>query len=150
MPAEASATTAPSRTSANANTSTHDTAKNNVVATISRLLTSIVTSLRSTSSATRRNMSAAPHEIAIARAQSRSCGFVGHDASAAHERDARHQAVGDVEVVRRDEHDAPLRGESAQAIDSHADRFVVEAGEGLVEQHEPRLVKKRALERQPL
>ncbi len=55
MPAAASATTRPSLTSAKANTSTADSAKNSVVAIVSRLRTSTVTSFRKTSHAVRAN-----------------------------------------------------------------------------------------------
>src|SRR5262245_33582083 len=55
MPAAPASGARPSRTSAKANTSTHDTAKNTVVQAISRLLTSTVRSLRSTSQTMRAN-----------------------------------------------------------------------------------------------
>src|SRR5262245_12070618 len=115
MPAAASVTTSPSRTSANANTNTQDTAKKSVVATSSRLLTSIATSLRSTSSATRLNTSGLPHEIAIARAQPGAGGLVAHQPPAADYGDARHDAVGQIQIVRRDDDDSSIGGELAQA-----------------------------------
>ena len=55
MPADASSSGRPSRTSAKANTRTQDAAKNTVVYTISRLRISTVRSLRMTTQATRRN-----------------------------------------------------------------------------------------------
>ena len=68
-PAAASATSRPSRTRANANTTTTDRAKNIVVASVSRLRISMVTSLRKTVHAVRKNMSeASPDGVAVRRA----------------------------------------------------------------------------------
>ena len=56
----------------------------------------------------------------------------------------------DVEIVRGQQHDAARRAQLAQPFDQRHGRGIVEAGERLVEQHQPRLVQQRALERQPL
>src|SRR6185436_15560472 len=101
MPADASATIAPSRTSAKANTSTHDTAKKSVVDTISRLLSSIATSFLSTSSATLRNISAPPQKLAISQSKSGIRNFVTHEASGAQQQHAVDESVCEVEIVRR-------------------------------------------------
>ncbi len=45
---------------------------------------------------------------------------------------------------------APPAASAPQPIGDHADRAIVEAGERLVEQHQPRAVQQRALEREPL
>src|SRR5262249_20856390 len=100
MPAAASATTNPSRTSAKANTSTHETAKNSVVERISKLLISTATSLRNTSPAVRPNILFVPHDRAVAGPQPRLGRSVGEDLPAPHENDARDQTVGEIEIVR--------------------------------------------------
>src|SRR5262245_33701940 len=104
MPTAASATTSPSRTSANANTSTHETAKNKVVNRISKLLNSIATSLRSTSSAIRVNI-LSPHQIAVSSANAGLGPRVRFDASAADEHDTGDEAVSEIEIVHGHEDD---------------------------------------------
>src|SRR5256885_9682586 len=150
MPAAASSGAWPFFTSANAKISTHAIAKNSVVVSTSRLFTSIATSFRSTSHAVRRNTSGRSDQRAVARAQSGGGGLVGDQLAGADQRDPRHQAVGEIEIVRGEDDDCAGGGERAQPIRDDADGAVVEAGERLVEQHQPRLVDQGTLEREPL
>ena len=106
MPTAASLTARPSLTSANANTSTHDTEKNSVVVRISRPFTSMAKSFRNTSSAVRRNTSAASDDAAIAGAKAGGDRFVGEQAAVADDRDARHETLGEIEIVGREDDDA--------------------------------------------
>ena len=55
-----------------------------------------------------------------------------------------------LEVVRRDQHDAPDCRETDKPSLQRIDRAIVEARERLVEQHQARLVEQRALEREAL
>src|ERR1700741_5024988 len=121
--------------------STHEIAKNSVVVTTSRLFTSIAKSLRSTSHAVRTNISGGPDERAVAGAQPRRRRLVGHQAAAAHERDARDAAVCELGIVRRGDDDRAARGARPEPVGDDAGGAIVEAGERLVEQHEPRTVQ---------
>src|SRR2546428_4592282 len=156
MPAAASSSGLPSLTNANAKISTHDSAKNSVVYRISRLLTSIAKSFRSTRSATLRNTaspwapSRTPDERPIPRAEPRGRRLVGNHPAIANERDAGHETVGQVEIVRSEQHDGAVRCEMLQPSRHDADRPVVQTGEWLIEQHQPRPMEKRTLEREPL
>src|SRR4051812_37668289 len=103
MPDAASSTARPSLTNANANTRTHDTAKNSVVVSTSQLRASIAKSFRRTSQAVRKkSMSGRSDQRAVARAQIRCGRFVGHQSPVAHQRDARDQPVGEIEIVGRE------------------------------------------------
>src|SRR4051812_48296931 len=150
MPAAASSTARPSLTKAKAKISTHDTAKNSVVVSTSQLFASIATSLRSTSQAVRRNMSVGSDQRAVARAQAARRWLVGEETAVADQRDPGDQAVGEIEVVRGQKDDGAAGGEGAQPIGDQTDGAIVEAGERLVEQHQPRRMQQRTLERQPL
>src|SRR3989441_9159646 len=220
MAGAASGGASPSFTSAKANTSTHDTAKSSVVYRISRLFTSIVKSLRRTSSATRKNIiyfsrgptpaRRRPRAAALGRIQDRTSstgitsrpladalatfpalahvalaraagaalgriqnrtslrpllssddfpisgaqtgrgGFVRQQAAVANERDAGHETVGEIEIVRREQHNRAFGREASKTIGDGADGAIVEARERLVEQHQPRLLQQRTLQREPL
>src|SRR3954447_25639379 len=132
MPAAASSTARPSLTKAKAKISTHDTAKNSVVVSTSQLFASMATSLRRTSHAVRKNMSARPDQRAVARAQPGRRRLVAEQPAAADQRHARDQGVGHVQVVRRQDDDRAGRGEAAQAVRDDADRAIVETRERLV------------------
>src|SRR6185503_370105 len=116
MPAAASSTARPSRTNANANTSTQAVAKNSVVVSTSQLRASMAKSFRSTSQAVRRNMSGRSDERAVARAQARARRFVGDQPAVAHQRNARDEAVGQIQVMRGEHDDGAGGGELTQAI----------------------------------
>ena len=60
------------------------------------------------------------------------------------------QAVGEVQIVRGQDDDAALAPQAAQPLDQRRGRGVVEAGERLVEQDQPRRVDQRAFERHAL
>ena len=106
----------PSLTNANAKISTHDTAKNSVVVRTSQLFASIATSFRSTSSAVRKNISARPDRArGSARAGPATAGSSDEQPAVAHQRDARHQAVGEIEIVRREHDDRAAGGQRAAA-----------------------------------
>src|SRR3954454_10071192 len=137
IPAAASSTARPSLTKAKAKISTHDTAKNRVVVSTSQLFASIATSLRSTSQAVRRNMSVGSDQRAVARAQAARRWLVGEQTAVADQRDPGDQAVGEIEVVRGQKDDGAAGGEGAQPIGDQTDGAIVEAGERLVEQHQP-------------
>src|SRR5580765_4802576 len=111
MPAAASSTGRPSFTKAKAKISTQATAKNSVVVTTSQLFASIATSFRSTSHAVRKNISAGSDDGAIARAQAGRGRLVGEQAAIAHQRDAGHEAVGQIQIVGRDHHDRAVSGQ---------------------------------------
>src|SRR5712691_13487497 len=113
MPDAASSTARPSFTNANAKTSTHDAAKNSVVVRISQLLASIAKSFRSTSQAVLRNVilcsraanaSCGADERAVARPETRRGRFIGQQTAVANQRHARHEPVGQIEVVRGEHH----------------------------------------------
>src|SRR5262245_3263999 len=150
MPAAASSSGSPCFTNAIEKIRTHDSANSSVVYRISRLLSSIATSLRRTRSAVRTNTSRAPDDGAIPGAEAGCRRFIGDQASALDHRRARHQTVGDVEVMRRQDDDRASLRDLAKAIRDQADRAIVEAGEGLVEQHQARPMQQGPLERQSL
>src|SRR5581483_8717685 len=119
MPAAASSRARPSRTNAKENTSTHATAKKSVVNRISRVLASIAKSFRSTSSATPANPtggrlqppappSCAPHHRAVPGSKAGRRRLVGDDPAVPHEHDARHEALGQIQIVRGHDDDGPL------------------------------------------
>src|SRR6185436_16161328 len=143
-------------TSANEKISTHEMAKNTVVKTISRLFTSTETSFLSTRSAVRRNIWARTLSLRVTdqspvlAAQTRRGRLVADQLAIADHGNARHQPLRQIEVVRRDHDDRPGCSQSLHPIDGGVDRPVVEPGEGLVEQHEPRIVQQRALEPESL
>ena len=56
----------------------------------------------------------------------------------------------DVEIVRGDQHDAAGRAQLSQPFNQRHGRGIVQSGERLVEQEQPRIVQQRALEGQPL
>src|SRR3954453_13004112 len=150
MPAAASSTAFPSLTKANAKISTHETAKNRVVVNSSQLFASMATSLRSTSQAVRRNMSARPDQRAISRAQAGGGRLVGDQTAAADQRHPRNETVGDIEIVRRQNHDGAGGRQLTEAIGNDSDRPIVEAGERLVEEHQSRRMQQGALGGRPL
>ena len=151
MPADTFATARPSSTKAKANTSTHDTAKNTVVETSSQLRTSTARSLRTTSQATREE---GGHDAFIAGdvapAQVVAALFGADQPPVAQVERPRQQALGDFEVVRRDDHQAAVALQALSRATSDAADDLIEPRERLVEQQEPRRVDERALERQPL
>ena len=103
----------PSLTKANAKTSTHDTAKNSVVVRISQLfdLDRDVLAQHEPRGA-EEHVSCAPDERAVARAQARARRLRRTtQAAVAHQRDARDQAVGEIEIVRREQDDRAAGGE---------------------------------------
>src|SRR6266852_6184322 len=138
----------PSSTNANEKINTHDTAKNNVVDRISRLLTSMAKSFFSTSNAIFRNMvprTLPADHCAITASQSRRGRFVRDQPAVADDRDARHESVGQIEIVRREDDDGPFRRETAQTTRHNRHRLIVESGERLVEQHQAWAVQQRPL-----
>ena len=141
----------PSFTNANAKTSTHDTAKNSVVSAISRLLTSIATSFRSTS-----QRGAEEHVSALRPARGTARAGPARAGSSASSRPSRTSATRVTRPSARSRSCvasttiAPPAASARSRSRDDADRAIVEAGERLVEQHQPRPVQQRALERQPL
>ena len=97
-----------------------------------------------------RAASSAPHDTPIARAQA------GAGGSSASRRPSRISATRVTRPSARSRSCvatttmAPSRGQLAKPPAHRADRSIVEAGERLVEQHEPRAMQQRAFERQPL
>ena len=91
-----------------------------------------------------------PTSDAVPRAKARAGRFVRDQAAVADDGHARDEAVGEIEIVRREDDDGAGRREAAQPVGHDRDGAIVEPGERLVEQHQPRLVQQRALERQPL
>ena len=157
MPAAAPSTARPSSTNPNANTSTHETAKNSVV---KRSRGSGLRSAGPCASRARPAREELPHAICLplgartahgtAPAASPRPASIGTSRpSLQHDRAGGNRLDG-LEVVRRDQHDAADVPEAGEALPQRRRRGVVQAGEGLVEQHQPRLVQQRALERQPL
>src|SRR5436190_4758442 len=136
IPAAASSSGSPCLTNAIENTRTQESANKSVVYRISRLFTSIAKSLRNTSNATLRN-TLVPHDGAVAGAQTDRGGLVGEKPAVANQRDARDQAVGEIEIVRGDDDDRAVRREAAQPVGDGGHGAIVEAGERLVEQYEP-------------
>ena len=122
---------------------------------ISQLLTSIATSLRSTTSqrGSGRTLSVAPDQ----RRDSGARKPVARPARRTSSRPSRisatrvHQAVGQIEIVRRQQRRWPPSAASRRSRSAtDADGAIVEPGERLVEQHQPRPMQQRALEREPL
>ena len=70
--------------------------------------------------------------------------------AAAQEDRAVGEAVDRFEIVGREQDDAAGAAQIGKPRAKRARRGIVQAGERLVEQHEPRLVQQRALEREPL
>src|SRR4249920_1332946 len=62
----------------------------------------------------------------------------------------RQETVDDVEVVRRQDQQATGELALSQTLDQPLGRCLIEAGKGLVEQNEARVVQQRAFERDPL
>ena len=119
MPAAPSSGARPSRTRAKAKTSTHETAKKSVVYAISRLRTSTVRSLRSTSQTTRANMATSPpasrqacraagHDIAVRRPQRVGAIHGGHHPAIAEKHRAIEQPFRKVEIVRGHDDDGAV------------------------------------------
>src|ERR1700687_5218031 len=131
----------PSSTNANEKINTHDTAKNNVVDRISRLRTSMAKSFFSTSNAIFRNMLLrtlpADHR-SIPASQSRRGRFIRDQPAVADDRDPRHESVGQIEVVRRQDDDGSFGRETAQTTRHNRHRLIVESGERLVAQQQAR------------
>src|SRR5512139_1753760 len=132
IPAAASSSGWPSLTSANAKTSTQDTAKNAVVYRTSRLLTSTVRSLRITSHATRKNiwlvprLPALPQMRPVALPQVCWTRLVGNHAPFLEHDGSIDQPLGNIKVVGR-QHDQPARFPNPfQPLDERCHRRVVE------------------------
>src|SRR6266487_3879675 len=94
--------------------------------------------------------SCVPHDAAVAGAKAGSRRLVGEEPAVAHQGDARDEPVGEIQIVGRQYDHGTARGELAHAIQNDADGTIVETRERLVEQNQPRIVQKRALERQAL
>src|SRR5690349_9070896 len=133
MPAAASSGACPFFTKANAKISTHEIAKNSVVVSTSRLLTSIAKSLRSTSHAVRRNTSGGSDQGPVARAQPARRRLVGEQPAAADQHHAVDEAVRQIEIVCREHDDGAAGRQRTEPIGDDADGAVVEAGERFVE-----------------
>ena len=63
---------------------------------------------------------------------------------------ARHQALRQIQIVRRQDDQPARAGERAEAAHQRRRRCLVETGKGFVEQQQTRLVQQRTLQRQPL
>ena len=68
----------------------------------------------------------------------------------AHDGHTRDQAVRQIEIVRRQDDERAGGGEPSQALGHERDGAIVEPGERLVEQDDPRSMQQRAFEREPL
>src|SRR5439155_1215871 len=87
---------------------------------------------------------------AVARAQPRRGGLVGEQTAAAHERDARNETVGEIQIVRRQYDDRTCCRQLTQPIGNDRHGAIVEACERFVQEDQARPVQQRALERQAL
>ena len=86
-----------------------------------------------------------------ARAAAAGCRVDADHAGRPQEQRARQQPVGDVEIVRgEDDRCSRLAAARCSRADQRRRRRLVEAGERLVEQDQPRIVQQRALEREAL
>ena len=90
------------------------------------------------------------NHTAVPGAQSGGGGLVRQQPPLADERDARHETVRQIEVMRGDDHDRPRGRQLAQPIRDDADGVIVEAGERFVEQHEPWRMQQGTFEREAL
>ena len=103
----------------------------------------------STRNAVRRNIRPAPQRsVLLARPALGRCRPT--ESAAAYDRHPSDEAVGEIEIVRRQHDDGAVGGEPPEAVGHEPHRAVVEARERLVEQHQRRLVEKRAFQRKPL
>ncbi len=98
----------------------------------------------------RQNTSGGSDQGPIPRAEAGRRRLVAYDAAALDDRDPGHEAVGEIQIVRRQNDDRAVGGERLEPRAHHADGCVVETGKRLVEQHQPRIVQQRPLEREAL
>jgi hypothetical protein len=76
--------------------------------------------------------------------------LVGQQPSVPNDADASDETVSEIQIVGGEDDDPAGRRHRAQPIGNDPDRAIVETGEWLVEQNQPRLMKECAFEGQPL
>jgi hypothetical protein len=73
-----------------------------------------------------------------------------HELPTREQQGAIRESIDGLQIVRGEEHDAPVRPELAQPLSQRVGRRVVQAGEWLVEEDQAGSVQQRSFERKPL